>query len=256
MFVCPAAVCLIGADACRKKTGRKKLNNMLIVIEGLDGSGKSTQVGCLRTYLESRTGNLEYIHFPRYGSPVYGELIGKFLRGGFGSMENVHPQLVALLYAEDRRAVAQQMRRTLDEGGIVLLDRYVYSNIAYQCAKIADEKEREELRGWIEDTEFVQFGIPRPDLNIFLDVPIGFVEKKLENPRGGNDRAYLEGNRDIHEADIEFQKRVRQVYLRQCEVDPDFIRVDCSDSTGNMLPPDIISDAVREIVDGKLKLGQ
>mgnify|MGYP003458074619 CR=1 FL=1 len=222
---------------------------MLIVIEGLDGSGKSTQVKRLRNYLQTKSGNLEYIHFPRYDSPVYGELIGKFLRGGFGSIDAVHPQLVALLYAEDRHGAAPQMWDTLNKGGIVLLDRYVYSNIAYQCAKINDETRREELREWIFDTEFGQFGLPRPDLNIFLDVPIGFVEKKLENPRGGDDRNYLEGRSDIHEADIEFQKNVRKVYLRQCELDPGFIRVDCSDENGRMLPPDAISAAVQAVVE-------
>ena len=225
---------------------------MLIVIEGLDGSGKSTQVRRLKTYLESRTGNLEYIHFPRYTLPVYGELIGKFLRGGFGAIDKVHPQLVALLYAEDRHGAAPMMRKTIEDGGIVLLDRYVYSNIAYQCAKVQDPQEREDLRKWITDTEYVQFGLPRPDLNIFLDVPFEFVEKKLENPRGGSDREYLEGQRDIHEADIDFQRRVREVYLGQCRIDPDFIRIDCSSSDGSMLPPDVISDAVREVVDRKL----
>lgn len=226
---------------------------MLIVIEGLDGSGKSTQVKRLRKYLEKRSGNLEYIHFPRYDSPVYGELIGKFLRGGFGSIDAVHPQLVALLYAEDRHGAAPEMWKTLKEGGVVLLDRYVYSNIAYQCAKIQNTEEREDLRQWIFDTEYGQFGLPEPDLNIFLDVPIGFVEKKLENPRGGADRDYLEGRSDIHEADIEFQKRVREVYLRQCEIDPGFIRIDCSDSCGAMLPPDAISEAVEAVVSAKLE---
>lgn len=224
---------------------------MLVVIEGLDGSGKSTQVKRLRSYLESKTDNLEYIHFPRYDAPVYGELIGKFLRGGFGSIDSVHPQLVALLYAEDRHGAAPQMRRTLDEGGIVLLDRYVYSNIAYQCAKIDDQQEREALRKWIFDTEYGQFGLPKPDLNIFLDVPIGFVEKKLEAGRKGDDREYLEGKTDIHEADIEFQKRVREVYVSQCEMDPDFIRIDCCSCDGSMLPPDEIAAAIMATVDGK-----
>lgn len=224
---------------------------MLVVIEGLDGSGKSTQVKRLRSYLESKTDNLEYIHFPRYDSPVYGELIGKFLRGGFGSIDSVHPQLVALLYAEDRHGAAPQMRKTLDEGGIVLLDRYVYSNIAYQCAKIDDPQEREALRKWIFDTEYGQFGLPKPDLNIFLDVPIGFVEKKLEAGRKGDDREYLEGKTDIHEADIEFQKRVREVYVSQCEIDTDFIRIDCRSCDGSMLPPDEIAAAIMATVDGK-----
>lgn len=226
---------------------------MLVVLEGLDGSGKSTQVKRLRTYLENKYKILEYIHFPRYDSPVYGELIGKFLRGGFGSIENVHPQLVALLYAEDRHRAVPQMEAALKAGGVVLLDRYVYSNIAYQCAKISDDTEREELRKWIFDTEYGSFHLPKPDLNIFLDVPIGFVEKKLESPRRGDaDRAYLEGHNDIHEADIAFQKKVRQIYLEQCKLDPKFIRIDCSDADGRMLPPDVISRTVRETVDSEI----
>ena len=103
---------------------------MLVVLEGLDGAGKSTQVKKLREYLESVSKSLEYIHFPRYDAPVYGELIGKFLRGGFGSVDEVHPQLVALLYAGDRHDAAAHIREVLDAGGTVLLDRYVYSNIA------------------------------------------------------------------------------------------------------------------------------
>ena len=151
---------------------------------------------------------------------------------------------MALLYAEDRRAAVPEMLDALKDGGILLLDRYVYSNIAYQCAKVADEAGREELRRWIRDTEYGDFGLPVPDLNIFLDVPIGFVEEKLESPRNGDDRGYLEGRGDIHEADIEFQKRVRDVYLRQCGEDPGFMRIDCSDSEGRMLPPDDIFSSI------------
>ena len=103
---------------------------MLVVLEGLDGAGKSTQVKKLRTYLESLFGTLEYIHFPRYDSPVYGDLISRFLRGDFGNNETVHPQLVALLFAEDRHGAGPQMKETLRNGGHILLDRYVYSNIS------------------------------------------------------------------------------------------------------------------------------
>lgn len=227
---------------------------MLVVLEGLDGSGKSTQVKRLRSYLQTKYDNLEYIHFPRYDSPVYGDLIGKFLRGGFGSIDAVHPQLVALLYAEDRHGAAPEMWETINAGGAVLLDRYVYSNIAYQCAKIADADEREALRQWIFDTEYGQFGLPKPDLNIFLDVPIGFVEKKLVSARRGDDRDYLEGKSDIHEADMNFQRKVREIYLSQCRLDPEFIRVDCSAPDGSILPPDVISKAVRDIVNAKLSL--
>ena len=226
---------------------------MLVVLEGLDGAGKSTQVKKLRQYLESRFGSLEYIHFPRYDAPVYGDLISRFLRGDFGSNSAVHPQLVALLFAEDRHGAAPQMKSTLLGGGNVLLDRYVYSNIAYQCAKLDDAEEADRLRDWIFNTEYGDFGLPVPDLNIFLDVPIGFVESKLKSSRGGEDREYLEGAQDIHEADIEFQKKVRAIYRRQCELDPKFIRIDCSDEYGMMLPPGAIFAKVQTVVDSVIK---
>ena len=221
---------------------------MLVVMEGLDGAGKSTQVKKLRKYLESLYGTVDYIHFPRYDSPVYGELISRFLRGDYGDINTVHPQLVALLYAEDRHQAAPYMNRELQAGKTLLLDRYVYSNIAYQCAKISDPAQRTALRDWIFETEFGAFGLPKPDLNIFLDVPIGFVEKKLSAQRVGQDRDYLEGRKDIHEADIEFQKRVRDVYRTQCDADQHFVRVDCSARDGSMLPPDEIFAKIMNIV--------
>lgn len=226
---------------------------MLVVLEGLDGAGKSTQVKKLREYLECVSGSLEYIHFPRYDAPVYGELISRFLRGDFGSNEAVHPQLVALLFAEDRHGATPDIKRVLAGGGTVLLDRYVYSNIAYQCAKLKDSEEAADLREWIFNTEYGDFDLPRPDLNIFLDVPIGFVESKLKSQRGGEDREYLGGGQDIHEADIEFQKKVRDIYRRQCEIDPKFIRIDCSDENGNMLPPGVIFEKVKAVVDSAIK---
>ena len=226
---------------------------MLVVLEGLDGAGKSTQVKKLRTYLESLYGSLEYVHFPRYDAPVYGDLISRFPRGDFGSNETVHPQLVALLFAEDRHGAAPAMKEILANGGVMLLDRYVYSNIAYQCAKLNDEQEAERLRDWIFNTEYGDFALPKPDLNIFLDVPISFVESKLKADRAGDDRDYLEGAQDIHEADIEFQKRVRAIYRKQCELDPKFIRIDCSDEYGMMLPPGAIFEKVKSVVDSALK---
>lgn len=220
---------------------------MLIVLEGLDGAGKSTQVRMLKEHLESVCPRVEYIHFPRYGAPVYGELISRFLRGDFGSIGVVHPQLVALLFAEDRHGAAPQIRRALEEGATVLLDRYVYSNIAYQCAKMSSDAGAEELRKWVFNTEYGEFNLPRPDLNIFLDVPLGFVEKSLSAHRGGGDREYLHGGGDIHEADIAFQERVRDMYRRQAAEDPSFIPVNCADERGAMLPPEAIFEKIRSI---------
>ena len=222
---------------------------MLIVLEGLDGAGKSTQVKRLKEYLQQRCGSLEYIHFPRYEAPVYGDLITRFLKGEFGSIEAVHPQLVALLFAEDRHGAAPAMREALARGKTVLLDRYVYSNIAYQCAKLQDLQERRRLRDWIFNTEYGHFELPEPDLNLFLDVPIGFVEQSLTHHREGQDRNYLAGAQDIHEASIAFQQAVRDMYVAETARDPKFRRIDCSGTRGEMLPPDDIFDKIQAAVD-------
>ena len=222
---------------------------MLIVLEGLDGAGKSTQVKRLKEYLQQRCGSLEYIHFPRYEAPVYGDLITRVLKGEFGSIEAVHPQLVALLFAEDRHGAAPAMREALSQGKTVLLDRYVYSNIAYQCAKLQDLQERRRLRDWIFNTEYGHFELPEPDLNLFLDVPIGFVEQSLTHHREGQDRNYLSGAQDIHEASIAFQQAVRDMYVAETARDPKFRRIDCSGTRGEMLPPDDIFDKIKAAVD-------
>lgn len=222
---------------------------MLIVLEGLDGAGKSTQVKKLKEYIISSGRELKYLHFPRFDAPVVGEMIAKFLRGDFGDINQVDPMLVALLYAEDRRDASKMVREWLADGSVVLFDRYVYSNIAFQCAKMEDSDKKEELRDWIFKSEYEDFGIPRPDINIFLDVPIGFVSSKLSETREGDDREYLKGKSDIHEADITFQMKVRQVYLDQCEKDVSFKRVDCSDPDGNMLPAEDIFNKIKSEID-------
>lgn len=219
---------------------------MLIVLEGLDGAGKSTQINLLQKYFESSGSVVKYLHFPRFDSPVYGDLIARFLRGDLGSIDQVHPYLIALLFAGDRKDAADMINEWLKEGYCVILDRYLYSNIAFQCAKMNDMEEAERLRDWIFDTEYIKFAIPKPDLNLFLDVPLNFVHKKLNENREGDDREYLQGKRDIHEASIEFQSRVRDRYLKECKRDTDFVRIDCADSDGNMLPASDIFSLIKK----------
>ncbi|MBO4657894.1 MAG: dTMP kinase [Bacteroidales bacterium] len=226
---------------------------MLIVLEGLDGAGKSTQVKMLDAYLQAAGLKTRFLHFPRYEAPIYGDLIARFLRGDFGGNDAVHPQLVALLYSLDRIDAAPAIKEWLDEGYCVILDRYVYSNIAFQCAKLPDGEESDQLREWIFNYEYTVSGIPKPDFNIFLDVPIGFVDKQLKHNRSGSDRDYLEGKSDIHESSIEFQKNVRKIYLRQCELDPDFIRIDCADADGEILPAQTIFDDLKHIISQRIK---
>jgi dTMP kinase len=208
---------------------------MFIVIEGLDGSGKSTQLQMLREYLQSRNIPYEYVHFPRTDSPFFGELIARFLRGDLGSNDTVDPYLVALLYAGDRRDAAPTIRQWLKEGKMVVADRYVFSNIAYQCAKIDDIHLKNDLKNWILKLEYEYFGIPAPDLNIFLDVPMHFVEKNLSAARIGDDRNYLKGNTDIHEEDLNFQRKVRDTYLWIVQSEPTMRVIPCYDKN-EMLP--------------------
>ena len=220
----------------------------LFVIEGVDGAGKSTQIKLLKKYFSQKGYRCEYLHFPRTGEPFFGELIAKFLRGEFGSLNEVSPWLVAMLYAGDRKDASDLISGWLKMGSIVILDRYTYSNIAYQCAKLQETDARDGLMKWILDLEFRHFGIPRPDLNIFLDVPFSFTEKKLLSSRKGNDRSYLNGTRDIHEESLAFQRRVRDMYLRIAESDNQLCVVDCSDIRGDMLPPENISALIIQLI--------
>lgn len=213
---------------------------MFIVLEGLDGAGKSTQITKLRTMFESMGVQSEYLHFPRFDAPVYGDLIARFLRGDLGTVEGVNPYLVALLYAGDRADAAAQIRAWQADGKVVIVDRYVYSNIGYQCAKIADREARQALRDWILHTEYEEFNIPRPDLSLFLDVPFAFTERKLTETREGDDRSYLQGGKDIHEASLELQRSVREVYLDAAVAYDDLKVVDCSTEDGAMASPEEI----------------
>lgn len=219
----------------------------LFVIEGVDGAGKSTQIRLLKDFFSEKGYNCEYLHFPRTETPYFGELIARFLRGEFGSLNEVDPYLVAMLYAGDRKDASPIIHNWLMEGKVVLLDRYTYSNIAYQCAKLHEVSSQDKLMNWIFSLEFNHFDIPQPDLNIFLDVPFAFTEKSLAKTRTGNDRDYLNGTRDIHEESIVFQKKVRDIYLRVSQSDERLAVVNCSNNNGVMLNPSEIFDLIIKI---------
>ncbi|HNW56362.1 MAG TPA: dTMP kinase [Bacteroidales bacterium] len=220
----------------------------LFVIEGVDGAGKSTQIRLLKDFFSGKGYDCEYLHFPRTDAPFFGELVARFLRGEFGSLNEVDPYLVAMLYAGDRKDASNIISNWLKEGKIVLLDRYTYSNIAYQCAKLHDEKKQNELMKWILALEFDHFAIPQPDLNVFLDVPFSFTEKKLSDARTGDDRSYLNGTRDIHEESLSFQKNVRDIYLRVSQSDNRLAVINCGDKKGDMLPPEEIFGLILKIL--------
>jgi len=222
----------------------------LIVIEGLDGAGKSTQISLLKEWFAERKLQCRYMHFPRTDTPYFGELIARFLRGEFGDISHVDPYLAAMLYAGDRKDAAPMIEAWLGEKYYVILDRYTYSNIAFHSAKLSSPEEAGKLRDWIMKLEFDHFAIPKPDINIFLDVPFRFTEEKLKNQRQGDDRGYLLGNHDIHESSLEFQKKVRDVYIKVAADDSFLQVIKCHNADNTIFTPDeifhLILDKLKE----------
>lgn len=226
----------------------------LLVLEGTDGAGKGTQSELVKEYLKDNNKSFKFFHFPMYGHNKFSEMIARFLRGEFGSIEEVSPYFVANLYAMDRFMFLPELKKAMDENYVVLLDRYVYSNIAYQGAKYPiDSDENKDIRRWIYQFEFGFLKLPKPDLNIFFDVPIEIIEKRLKNNREGSDRNYLNGQKDIHEEDINFQKRVRANYIESMSNDPSWDNhckiISCIDNQNNLFNPSDLFNSYKKYID-------
>ncbi len=224
-----------------------------IAIEGLDGSGKSTQIELLTRHLHQQGIKTRFVHFPRLNEGIFGELIAKFLRGEFGDVSQVHPQLVATLFAEDRKAFAPTINDWLADDNVVLVDRYVLSNIAFQCAKLDSTDEKTYLRDWINRFEYEYNKIPKPDLSIYLDVPFTFVARALDERRTAKTRTYLNEKDDIHEKDHSLQKAVQLEYESLCGLDPTIHRIPCADARNGMRPIDAIHAEIVEMINTQLQ---
>ncbi len=214
------------------------------VIEGLDGSGKSTQLKLLRKFLDDHSVPFKYLHFPRLEEGIHGKLVARFLRGEMGANDQVDPYLVAMIFAGDRADAAALINGWMEEGYLVIVDRYVYSNIAFQCAKLTDKKERDQLRDWILELEYGYNNLPSPEKNLYLNVPFDFTKEQLKGDRDGDDRAYLKGERDIHEESLDFQEQVRQVYMSLQDHVDDLELINCMDNNKQILSPEAISDLI------------
>lgn len=185
----------------------------IIVLEGLDGSGKSTQIELIKKYFEEHNLKYAFIHFPIYDNNEASKVIAAYLRGEFGSINEVDPIFVANMYAMDRYLYLPTLQKQILENDVILLDRYVFSNMAFQGAKYTTEAQSQIIRDWINEFEFGFLELPYPDLNIFFDVPLAFIKERLNVREQDDTRVYLNGKKDIHEADFEFQSRVRDNYL-------------------------------------------
>jgi dTMP kinase len=163
------------------------------------------------------------LSFPRYADTLFGRGIADFLNGRFGRLAEVDPFLVSLLYAGDRFESKELLRRILADNDVVVLDRYVSSNIAHQASK-RDGAERAELVRWIEQIEYGIYGLPRPDLIFLLDMPPAQAQKlvALKAARNYTDRAA-----DIQEADSEHLRRTRDMYLELAAGHPEWRAVAC-----------------------------
>ena len=177
----------------------------LIVLEGLDGSGKGTQAQLLYEALSARYGRVRKITFPDYGSPS-SALVKMYLNGDFGkNPEEVNAYAASAFYAVDRYASFQIDWKADYEGGVpILADRYTTSNMIYQLGKLP-RTEWENYLSWAQDFEYDKLGLPRPDLVLFLDMPVEVSQALLLGRYHGD-----EEKKDIHESDLAFLRDCAQ----------------------------------------------
>ena len=177
----------------------------LIVIEGTDGSGKSTQFRLMSQRLEQEKVSFRHIVFPRY-SEESSALIRMYLGGTFGAKpSDVNAYAASSFYAVDRYAsYKMDWGQWYEDGGLVISDRYTTSNAVHQASKEPEEKQQEFLH-WLYDFEYDKLKLPRPDLTIYLDVPTDFTEKMLRSREASTNTTA-----DIHEQDTSYLATCRE----------------------------------------------
>lgn len=199
------------------------MHGHVIAIEGIDGSGKGTQAKLLHDYLFDKGHATKLISFPRYSDTFFGKEVGNYLNGSFGSIEQVPAKLAAILYAGDRFESKELIFNYLNEGSTVILDRYVSSNVAHHAAKIPIT-EREAFVKWVYELEYKVFGMPKPDIEIYLDIPF-FISKQMVALKDRRD--YTNNSHDLHEENDAYLKKVSEVFSLLC-AQQGWSRIECS----------------------------
>lgn len=219
----------------------------LIALEGIDGSGKRTQLDLLAGELAARGLSVFRISFPRYES-FFGKLVGSFLNGEFGALDTVDPHLSALLYAGDRMEAKAEIEAALSAGKIVLADRYIGSNMAHQSARVSEIK-RDEFLAWLKRLEYGLYALPVEDLVVYLRVPVAEAHRLVALKSA---RAYTTLKRDIQEADIKHLQETAIIYDRLA-TESNWARIDCtSTASGALYSPEEIHRAVLRAVETRL----
>jgi dTMP kinase len=220
------------ASASNKPLGR------LIAIEGIDGSGKRTQLDLLAAALNSAGVAVYSTGFPQYDS-WFGKMVGQFLNGDLGSLDSVDPHFTALLYAGDRFEAKTKIQSELDQGKVVLVDRYIGSNLAHQTARVTPEK-RENFRRWIHHLEYGIYDLPREDRILYLRVPPGQAQKLVNRK---TQRPYTTAKQDILEASLRHLQDAADIYDLLSR-DAPWITIECFDPARRAMraPDDIARD--------------
>lgn len=202
------------------------MKGKLIVIDGADGAGKATQLALLAQRLEAAGHQVESIDFPQYTQNTFGALIRECLDGKRGDFMAVDPRIASTLYAADRFETKPRIERWLSEGKIVLLDRYVSANMMHQGAKIEDPAELQSFLSWLDYMEHGVFGLPRPDLIIYLAVPFAVRQKlKRQAVSEGKHGAKTE---DQAEADYGHQARTEERARTIVAQKNDWFAIECT----------------------------
>jgi len=219
----------------------------LIAIEGIDGSGKRTQVELLTVTLKARGLSLYSTGFPQYDS-WFGKMVGKFLNGDLGPLESVDPHFSSLLYAGDRFEAKYKLEAALDSGQIVLVDRYIASNLAHQTARVPPAQ-RSEFLQWIEHLEYEIYGLPRESLILYLRVPPHEAQRLVALKSA---RSYTSAQRDLQEASLRHLEDAAEMYDSLSRSIP-WATIQCFDATQKaMREPEEIAIEVLAAVEGVL----
>ncbi len=205
------------------------MKGKFIVFEGIGGSGKTTQIKFLCEKMKSMGIMYEYIHFPVYDSYT-GGIIKNYLNGGMGGLDEIPAEIPSLLYALNRYDKKDNILNNLEQGVHVLCDRYFASNMAFQSAKFGDKEERINILKWLESLDS---RLPMPDITILFDIPISLSQELINN----------RGDKDIHEEDVDYQKRIRNVFLNIARNDEKWHVINCS-KNNNMKSIEKIHDEV------------
>jgi len=204
----------LGAGERFNECARLKLVPMpargkLVALEGIDGSGKRTQLEMLARAMQTRGIAHATIAFPRYEG-FFGRMVARYLNGEFGTLAEVDPHFSALLYAGDRLENRRLLENQLADGKLVLADRYIASNLAHQGARVALNKIPEFLR-WLEKLEYEVYGLPKEDLIIYLKVPAARAQRLVAKKRA---RKYTKRRRDLQEADLAHLRGAARIFER------------------------------------------